>query len=110
MTRGCICWLLGLLLTAAAPAWAQREDRPLLQRAGGNALRQSASPPPEEARPQREDLRSRQQGARSQPAGARPDLRGDGGGRMTRDERRQLRRDIGDAGRDLYRREPLRRR
>lgn len=76
---------------AAVPAWAQHRERPLLQRPGGGVER---------------PFLPREQ----QQESPRPDLRDQGGGRMTREERIQLRRDIGDAGRELYRREPLRRR
>jgi hypothetical protein len=86
-------WLAAMAFLVMAPAWAQRGPRPFLQR------------PNEEQ--QRQPLPRQQE----QPA-VRPDLRQErpNDGRMTPEERRQLRRDIGDAGRELYRRPPPHRR
>jgi hypothetical protein len=82
MTNGKFCCAAALALLAAAPAWAQHSDRELL----------------------RQQIQERPQPPR-QAVSPREDLRGDDGrSRLTPEERRQLRRDIGDAGRDLYRR------
>jgi len=71
-------------LTAAVPAWAQHADREQLRR---QLLERPQRPPPGEAR---------------------PDLRGGGQNRLSPEERRQLRQDIGNAGRELYPRRPQR--
>lgn len=85
-----VLWLL------AAEASAQGPHRPPPGRGGGGPQRMMAA----EQRPQ--------------PLAPRDD-QGAGGGRMSPEERRQLRRDVHEAGRDLYsdrmppgRREPRR--
>jgi hypothetical protein len=83
MTNRNFCWVVALALLAAAPAWAQRSDRELLRQ-----QIQERPQPPRQAVSPREDLRGGD----------------DGRTRLTPEERRQLRRDIGDAGRDLYQR------
>lgn len=95
MWRAAALAAMAALTLAGTPVFAQHSprERPLLQRPGGDRDGSSWS------RDNREADRL-----------SRPDLRNEGGGRLSREERQQLRRDIGDAGRDLYRREPQRRR
>jgi hypothetical protein len=109
MMRTLFNWIAVIAtLLAVAPVHAQQrqflrerfsgKERPALQRQeradlrqGGESLRQGG----EDNRRERADLR---QGGAERSEGARPN-------RMSPDERRQLRQDIHDAGRELYRRQ-----
>ncbi len=86
-------WLAAAVaLMAALPAWAQRQDRPFLQHPNQERQWQPRQQQQEPPRPELREYRDRE------------------GGRMTLEERQQLRRDIGNAGRELYRRPPMHRR
>lgn len=94
--------LLATLLAVPPPAWAQSGDgRPRAVRPGHFFAERQA------LREQRGDLRGdlREDAGRDEAAPGRCD----GHCRLSPEERRQLRRDIHEAGRDLYRRGQLQR-
>lgn len=74
--------LIAALLLLAGEASAQAMQRPMRERGGG--------PPPQRMMPE------------SRPAQFAPEGDGTQRPRMSPEERRQLRRDVHDAGRDLY--------
>lgn len=93
MKTGIRVWAFGLaVLLAAAAAQAQPWERGERRQRGAEERRE----PPMQFMPPREFRRD--------------DNPPPGPGRMSPEERRQLRRDIQDAGQDIYRREPPHRR
>ncbi|MCG2583284.1 hypothetical protein [Massilia sp. TS11] len=96
-------WLLLALLSASLPSWAEpgRDERQPPQRQ--EAARERPAPRQDNPPPQRAERQPPPQQQQPQPDVFRRD------GRLTPDERGDLRRQIKEAGQELYQSQPQRR-